>query len=104
MFCILLGSVTTELQRDSCGERSYTRFICDIRPAYCWEQLPLSYRDTCLVSGVLMKGNMVNVEPWSYTRYTRLKCTLFLFGVVVRRSNFWSAIEPELNILRMLFS
>ena len=33
--CILLGSVTTELQRDLCGERSYTRFICVIRPAYC---------------------------------------------------------------------
>ena len=48
--CILLGSVTTELWRDSCGKRSYTRFICDIHRTYCKDQLPLSYVETCVVS------------------------------------------------------
>ena len=48
--CILQGSVTTELLRDLCGELSYTRFLCDIRPAYCKDQLPLSYVETCAVS------------------------------------------------------
>ena len=59
--CILLGSATTELQRDLCGEWSYTRLICDIRPEYCWDQLPLSCGETRVVSGHILGSYVANV-------------------------------------------
>ena len=61
---ILLGSVTTELRRDSGGKWSYTRFICDIHSAYCWDQLLLSYRETRVVSSDIL-GSYV-----TYVLYT----------------------------------
>ena len=51
---MLLGSVTTEQRRDSCGEWSYTRFICDMRPEYCWDQLPLNNGETRVVTGHIL--------------------------------------------------
>ena len=62
---ILLGSVTTELWRDSCGEWSYTKFICDIHPTYCWDQLPLSYGETPVGSGHIL-GSIINDKHSAY--------------------------------------
>ena len=52
--CVLLGSVTTELLRDSCDERSCTRFICDIHSVYCWDQLPPSHGETRVMGGHIL--------------------------------------------------
>ena len=61
MSCILLGSVTTELRRDLCGERSYTRFLCDTRPAYCQDKFPLTYGESRLVSGHVLGSYVTHV-------------------------------------------